>query len=145
MNRILIGTLVWLNVVLSAFGRSTIIPITPKDMDGMGQFKCAVTNSTVSNGLSFHVIITAKRGSVPTDSKAYLCVANITGDSKRIGPMTPETQVTFKTGRQTLIADFVASAQFLSNPDACFAFVISDHRGPSAVFYVLMLRDFAKR
>jgi len=144
MNRILLGTLIWLTVVLSAFSRSTIIPVTPKDMDNMGEFKFAVTNSTISNGLSFHVIITAKRGSVPTDCKAYLCFANITGDYKSIGPMTPETQVTFKPGRQTLIADFVASAQLMSNPDACFVFVISDrqHHGVYGVAWLRLLCSY---
>jgi mRNA-degrading endonuclease toxin of MazEF toxin-antitoxin module len=145
MNQILLGTLVWLTMVLPVFGESMVIPVTPKDMDGLGQFTFAVTNSTVTNGQSFHVIITPKRGSMHTDSKAYLCAAKITGDSRNIGPMTPETQVTLKAGKQTLIADCVASAQLLGNLDACFVFVVSDHRGPSADFYVLKLRDFIER
>lgn len=145
MNRILTGSFLWMAVVLSAFGGSTVIAVAPIDRDGVGQFKFAVTNSTVSNGLSFHVVITPQSGSMPTDSRGYLCVANITGDTKRIGPMTPETQVAFKTGKRALIADFVASKKLLSDPDACFAFVVSEHRGPSADFYVLKLSDFAKR
>jgi hypothetical protein len=145
MKQILIGTLVWLAVVLPTFGKSTVIPVTPKDTDSIDQFKFVVTNSTVSNGLSFHVIITAKHGLMPTDGKGYLCAANLTEQSQSIGPMTSETQVTLKTDKRTSIADFVASPQLLNNPDACFVFVILDHNGPSADFYVLKLRDFTKR
>lgn len=124
---------------------SIVIPVTPKNLDEVGQFEFVVTNSAVSNGLSFHVIITAKHGSVPADSKGYLCVAKLTENSKSIGPMTSEAQVALKAGKRTWIADFVASEQLLNNPDACFVFVILDQRGPSADFYVLKLRDFAKR
>jgi hypothetical protein len=145
MNRILIGTLLWLAIVFPACGKSTVIPVTPKTINGIDQFKFVVTNGTVSNGMSFHIIVTAKNGWMPTDSRGYLCVANLTQHSNSIGPMTPETQVTLKTGTRTLIADIVASQQFLSNPDACFVFVISDHRGPAADFYVLKLHDFAKQ
>lgn len=145
MNQLLLSTLVSLAIVLPAFGKSTVIPVLPKDSNDLGQFAFAVTNSPVTNGLSFHVVITAKSSSVTTDSKGYLCIAKISGNSRSIGPMNPETQVTFKTVKRTLIADFVASSQLLSNPDASFVFVITDHEGPSADFYVLKLRDFAKR
>jgi hypothetical protein len=144
MYQIPIAILIWLAVILPAFGESTVIPVTPKDMGGLGLFTFAVTNSTATNGMSFQVVITAKSGSVLADSKGYLCATKLTGESRNIGPMTPETQVTLKTSGRTSIADFVASSQLLGKPDACFVFAIY-YRGPSADFYVLKLRDFAKR
>ncbi len=135
--------LFWAVVVSPACGKSTVFSVTPKNANGGGQFVFVVTNTAASNGLSFHVIITAKQGEVPADSKGYLCVAKLTESPKSIGPMTPETRVTLKTGKQAWSADFVASDQLLSDPDACFVFSVLDHRGPAADFYVLKLRDFA--
>ena len=91
--------LLWLTVVFATYGKSTVFSVTPKDPDGGGQFVFVVTNTAVSNGLSFHVIIKAKQGEVPVDSKGYSCVAKLTGNSKYIGPMTSETQVTLKTDK----------------------------------------------
>jgi hypothetical protein len=122
-----------------------VFTVTPKNPDGGGQFVFVVTNTAANDGLSFHVIIKAKQGEVPADSKGYLCVAKFTNSPKSIGPMTRETQVTLKTGKRAWNADFVASDQLLSNPDACFVFTILDHRGPAADFYVLKLLDFATR
>lgn len=134
----------WSAVISTACGKSSVIPVTPKNTNEMSQFKFAVTNNTVSNEVSFQVIITAKHDALPTGCKGYLCAAKLTGRNTFIGPMTSKTQVTLKTGKRSLIADFIASPQLLGNPDACFVFVIH-HRGPSADFYVLKLRDFATR
>jgi len=137
--------LLWSVFVSSAYGKSTVFSVTPKNPDGGGQLVFVVTNTAVSNGLSFHVIIKAKQGEVPADSKGYLCAAKLTGSLKSIGPMTPKTRVPLKTGKRAWSADFVASERLLSNPDACFVFTVLDHRGPAADFYVLKLRDFATR
>ena len=48
--------LLWLTVVFAAYGKSTVFSVTPKNPDGGGQLVFVVTNTAVSNGLSFHVI-----------------------------------------------------------------------------------------
>jgi len=137
--------LLWSIVVFPACGKSTVFLVTPKNADGGDQFVFVVTNTAASNGLSFHVFITARQVEVPADCKGYLCVAKLAGDSKSIGPMKPETQISLKTGKHSWSADFIAPDQLLSNPDACFVFTVLDHPGPAANFYVVKLRAFATR
>lgn len=136
-------TLIWLTACFAAHGVCSVFCVTPKNPDGGGQFVFVVTSTAASNGLSFHVIIAAKQGEVPADSKGYLCVVKLAGSPDYIGPMTSKTQVTLKTEKQACVADFIASDQLLSNPDTCFVFAIWYH--PGADFYVLKLRDFATR
>ena len=81
--------LFWAVVVSPACGKSTVFSVTPKNADGGGQFVFVVTNTAASNGLSFHVIITAKQGEVPAGCNGYLCVAKLTESPKSIGPMPP--------------------------------------------------------
>ena len=145
MHKVFIAGLLWLTVVFPTCAESTVFSVTPKDLDGWGQFVFAVTNSPGSNGLSFHVTITPKKGRVPANSEGHLCSARMTTNSHSIGPLTPETRVALKRSHRTWNVDFVTSNQILSNADTCFVFTVWDNRGPAADFYVLKLRDFAIR
>ena len=138
-----------IGVAFPACGTSDVIPITPKNPDG-GEFVFAVTTRIASNGLSFRVTVTAKKGTVPQDySEAHLglfkVTRTVTGTEGSISYLKPETRVALKRGRRVWKAGFVASNQLLSNPDTCFVFTVWDYRRYDASFYVLKLRDFTKQ
>jgi hypothetical protein len=145
MHRIFIVGLLWLTVVFPACAKSMVLCVTPKHLDGGGEFVFAVTNSPASNGISFHVTITPKKGRVPANSEGQLCSVRVTTNSHSIDPLTPETRVTLKRSRRATTVDFTASNQILSDPDACFVFTVPDPSGPAADFYVFRLRDFSVR
>jgi len=142
MHKTFIAGLLWLAVAFPTFARSSVFRVTPKEPDGGGQVVFMVTSRAAGNGLAFHVTIVPKHGQLPADSKGYVCKAKFTESSKQIGPTTKDTQIALKAGKGVWYADFNASEQVLSSPDACFVLVILDHSGPAADFYVLKLVDF---
>ena len=137
-----IAGLLWLTVAWPVCAESVVFWVTPTNLDGGGQFVFAVTNSPGSDGLSFHVTITPKKGEVPANSEAHLCSARIETNSRSFGPLTQETRVALKRSRHTWEADFVTSKELVSQPDTCFVFTAWDPRSPAADFYMLRLRDF---
>jgi hypothetical protein len=61
MNRIFVSTVLWLVAAFSGQAKSAVIRITPLHSQADG-FVFAVTNTPVSNGLSFFITITAIHG-----------------------------------------------------------------------------------
>lgn len=142
MHKLLIAGLLWLAVVFPTRAKSVVYTVTPKELDGGGEFVFAVTNSPDSRGLMFHVAITPKKGEVPADSEVQLCSVRMTKNSGSIGPLTPQPRIALKRNQHAWNAVFVASNESLSTSGVCFVFTVWDHKGPAADFYVLKLRDF---
>ena len=136
-----IATLLWLILVSSAHGRSSVIPVTPNRLDA-GQFVFAVSNRPASNGVLFYVTITAKNGDVPSQSEGHLRSCLFSTNSGSISPLTPEPRVKLKRGRRVWKANFVASNELLSKRETCFVFSVWDRGGFAQDFYVIKLRDF---
>ena len=146
MSRIFIGSLLWAAVVLVAHGKVGVIRMTPGNLRSeREEFVFAVTSRPATNGVFFHVTITAKTGVVPPDSECELCFFRRTTNSKYTVPATPQTEVALKKGPHVWKAHFVASKELLNGPDTAFVFHVYYPEGPTADFYVFMLRDFIKK
>jgi hypothetical protein len=148
MKRFVLVVFAWLTVVSPAFALSNVFSVTPRTLD-QGRFEFAVKHSATNGGASFRVTITAKKDVVPPESEGHLCSA----DSKSIGPLTAKTQVALQKTNHIWTATFVASAELVQNPEACFVFMVhakateggkTDLVARAANYYVFKLRDFIK-
>src|ERR1700733_9684814 len=66
VRRILILLFLWLVVAGPAFGMSDELPVTPSSLDTYF-YTFAVSTNTVTNGVGFHITISAKRGDIDTN------------------------------------------------------------------------------
>jgi len=147
--------IVWFASVLPTYGLSMEIPITP---DSLGQGQCAfsISNNAVEDGVSFHVIITAKSSEIISNSTAGLSIvkhwANTNGSSSEITGVKPAAKITLEKNNQIETADFTVTRELLKNPDLYFVFTVQHYdtlngrRIPasSADFYEIKLQDFLK-
>lgn len=144
---------VWFLAVLPVYGLSVEIPVKPGGLD-QGQCTFSISNNAVEDGVSFHVIITAKNIDTISNSSAGLSiVTHWPPGGAQIIPAEPRIRVTLKQDGCIEKADFITSREWLKNPDLCFVFTVHQYaitRGgkripvPSVVFYEIKLRDFVK-
>lgn len=155
MHRLFITPIFWFGLILPAHGLSVEIPITTTNLDQY-KYVFSVSTNAATNGIAFHVTITAKREDVPSDSTAGLSMVTHTkdvgGSTHAIEAVKPAIQVTLKKDKRVWEADFTASFELLQKPGICFVFTETAHAiidgksvaMPSADFYEIKLRDFLK-
>jgi hypothetical protein len=147
--KILLCLTLVLSGVLSSYGRSTQIPLTPQTLD-QGEYVFSISTNSTHDGISFHVTITAKKGDIFPDSRADL---SIVMRGPNVPAIRPIKEVTLKKDGHTWMADFVATPELLKTPGICFVFTAYAHAiengrtvsMPSADFYEIRLLDFLKQ
>ena len=144
MSRIFLTAFLWIVIVLSAQAKDAIIRVTASHLRANG-FVFAVTNVPLSNGVAFHITITASRGELPAVSDCKLYVATSPTKSYPIGSAVPGIRVAVKKARRVWKAQFVVSDELLTDAGTSFVFSVFDHEGPGADHYVVKLRDFTKQ
>ena len=155
MRRLFTTSILWLSLILSAHGLSVEIPITTTNLDQY-KYVFSVSTNAATNGVAFHVTITAKREDVPSDSTAGLSIVthtkDVDGSTHSIEAVKPAIQVMLKKDKRVWEADFTASFELLKKAGFCFVFTETAHTiidgksvaMPSADFYEIKLRDFLK-
>jgi len=152
MRRLLTLCILWLGLVLSAHGLSVEIPITTTNLDQY-RYLFAISTNAVTNGITFHVTIAAKKEDIHADSGAGLSIVTHTKSSSSITNVKPEIHVTLRKDKRAWAADFTVSYELLEKPGLCFVFTANAHATidgkrvlmPSADFYEIKLRDFLKQ
>jgi hypothetical protein len=138
------------------FGVCVELPVTPSSLDTYN-YLFAVSTNAATNGVAFHITITAKRGDIDTN----YCTAHLDtvrhDDGTEIGPFKPEIPtattplITTKQLRKWTV-DFVVSHELLKNPELYFVFweeAVARADGktipmPAGTFYEICLMDFAR-
>ena len=154
MHRLFIAPIIWFALVLSAYGVSTEIPVTPSNIDHY-KYGFSISAKDTKDGMAFHVTITAKPGTndIPSDSAADLKVVAHTPDGETtIRAMEPAIKVAVKNDKRIWEADFTILNELLKKSGLCFVFTEIAHTTidgksvamPSADFYEIKLRDFFK-
>ena len=152
MKRYCIAVILWLTLLLSAHGASVEIPVTPKTLD-QDQFRFAISTNAIPEGVSFHVIITAKTGGIPPDAEVGLSIIKHTEHSASIEPLQPTPKITLAKDRDAWRVDFVAAPTLLKRDDVFLVFTVHAHTTsdgkdvsmPASDFYEFKLRDFLPR
>jgi hypothetical protein len=156
MRCLFVASVLWLSLVLSVHGVSVEIPITTTNLDQY-KYRFSVSTNAATNGVAFHVIITAKRDDVPSDSTVGLSIVTHTkepgGSTHSIEGVKPKVKVGLKKDKRVWAAEFTVPYQLLEKPGLCFVFTEFAHMivdgkrvaMPSAVFYEIRLRDFFER
>jgi hypothetical protein len=144
-------------LALCARAMSDERPITPNQLDQQN-YKFAVSANTASNGVAFHVTITAKSGEIDPGSEADLAVVAHTKEGRgassttSIGPFAHSVPIAFKKDKRTWTADFTLPRESLKTPGLCFVFSEFAHAMengksvtmPSVTFYEIKLKEFVK-
>jgi hypothetical protein len=156
MHRSFITFILWLTLILSAHGLSVEIPVTTTNLD-QDKYRFAISANAATNGVAFHVTITAKKEDVPSDSDVGLSIVTQTqdasGSTHSIAGAKPTVEVRLRKDKRVWTADFTASEELLKKPGLCFVFTEIAHTivdgkrvaMPSADFYEISLRDFLKQ
>ena len=156
MHRSLIMSVFWVGFILSTHGRSLEIHVSTTNLDQY-KYRFSISTNAATNGVAFHVIITAKKEDVPSDSAAGLALVTHTqdagGSTHSIEPVKPAVEVRLKKDKRVWTADFIASHELLIKPGSCFVFTETAHTivdgervtMPSADFYEIRLQDFLKK
>jgi hypothetical protein len=157
MNRLVLTSVFLFGLILSAHSVSVEIPITKTNLDQY-KYVFAVCTNAATNGVAFHVTITAKREDVPSDSTVDLSIVTHKeeaggGSLHTIEAVKPAMQVTLKKGKRAWEADFTASNALLEKSGLCFVFIEAAHATidgksvamASADIYEIKLRDFFKQ
>jgi hypothetical protein len=147
----------WLAFVLSSFGTTVEIPVTPASLD-TDSYLFSVSTNVTGSGTAFHVTMTAKTGDVETnDSGVGL---QLVAHTKQNGgllvscdPLKSSIVVQLKKEKRVWTADFVVPDGFLDNPNLCLSFGFLAHSVvngkvipmPSATRYEIRLADFTGR
>lgn len=130
---------------LSASGDCNELPVTPKSLD-QGRFVFSISTSPAQEGMAFHVTITTKTGTIPSD-----CSVVVWPDFQtRSTHPHLQVHVTVEKTAQKWACVFIASAELLKDPDVCLVFEVPAHddKGipmPGGDFYEIKLRDFLKQ
>ena len=125
MHRTSVTLGLWLALVLSAHGLSVEIPITTTNLDQY-KYRFSIATNAAAGGVSFHIIVTAKKEDIPADSEAS--VANVTHTKTRYGVASsmagvrPAIPVRVKTDKRVWEASFTVSHELLEKPGLCFVF-----------------------
>jgi len=156
MHRSFIMSVLWLSLILSAHGLSVKIPVTTANLDQY-KYRFAISTNATTNGVAFHVTITAKKEDVPLDSTVGLSIVTHTqdasGSTHSIEGVKPSVEVRLRRDERVWTADFTASHELLKKPGLCLVFTELAHRivdgkrvaMPSADFYEIRLQDFLKQ
>lgn len=147
--------LLWLALCLPAFGLSTEISVTPQSLD-QGAFLFSITNQPATNGLAFHVTITAKNPPILPDSIVNLASASSSDDgrSRQISPAQPEPPVTLTKSDRVWLADIIVPKELMADTNLCLLFTVPVYdirqdgtrmRMPADEFYEIKLRDFVRK
>lgn len=152
MHRLAVTAILCFTLVLSAHGLSVEIAVTPKRLD-QGKYAFSISTNTTQDGMSFHVIITAKTGDIPSDSNVGLSiVTHWEPGGSQIMPEKPTIQVMLEKDNRTWEASFAVTRELLKKPGLCLVFteydgfVVNGKKHPnSATFYEIKLQDFLKQ
>lgn len=147
--------LLWLALCLPAFGRSTEISVTPRSLN-QSAFLFSVTNEPATNGLAFHVTITAKNPPILPESIVNLASASSSDDgrSRQISPEQPEPSVTLTKSDRVWLADIIVPKELMADTNLCLLFSVPVYavfqdgkrmRMPSGELYEIKLRDFVRK
>lgn len=151
MRRLLILLFVWLAVTVPVFGVCVEQPVTPSSLDTY-DYAFAVSTNAVTNGVAFHITITAKRADIDTNYCSAHLDAVRHDDGTVIEPFKPEIpMLTIERRRRKWTVDFVVSHELLKNPELNFVFweeAVDRANGkitpmPAGTFYEMRLMDFA--
>ena len=146
----------WLALVLSAHGLSVEIPITTTNLDQY-KYRFSIATNAAAGGVSFHIIVTAKKEDIPADSEASVAIVTHTktryGVASSMAGVRPAIPVRVKTDKRVWEASFTVSHELLEKPGLCFLFTELAHatiHGKTEVdchadFYEIKLRDFLKQ
>ena len=149
-------SVLWLSLILSAHGLSVEIPVTATNLDQY-KYRFAISTNAATNGVAFHVTITAKKEDIPSDSAVGLSIVTHTQDARgsthSIEGVKPTVEVRLKKDNRVWTADFTTSHELLKKPGLCLVFTEITHTivdgkrvsMPSADFYEIRLQDFLKQ
>ena len=156
MHRLFVTLCLWLPLVFSAHGLSVEIPVTTTNLDQY-KYRFSVSTNATTGGVSFHVVVTAKKENIHADSETGLSIVTHTntrdGETRSIARVKPEIPLRVKKDKRVWEADFTVSFELLEKPGLCFVFTEIAHGTidgksvamPSADFYEIKLRDFLKK
>jgi hypothetical protein len=149
---------IFLTLILSAHATSVELPITPGQLD-QGNYKFSVAANATTNGVAFHVIITAKKDEIAPGSEAKLAIVVHPKDRRGVilgtsfKPFLPIDPIAFQKDKHAWTVDFTLPRESLKTPDLCLIFSEQEHRTvdgpniallPSVTFYEVKLKDFVK-
>ena len=156
MHRLFVTLGLWLILACNAHAVSVEIPITTTNLD-QHSYLFSVSTNVATDGVTFHVVIKAKKEDIYSDSSVGVSIVSQTrtngGETHSIAGVRPEIKVTIKKEKRVWEADFTVSNQLLEKPELCFVFTEIAHATvngkseamPSAGFYEIKLRDFLKQ
>jgi hypothetical protein len=159
----LAAAVLWLALASSVYGFSMEVSVTPNSLDH-GNYTFSVSTNETQDGVSFHVVVTAKTGGIPPNySSIGVCLVthrkNGTSygrsdwSSSSIRPFNkPAIPVTLKKDTRVWQADFTIPRQSLWRRDLCCVFsevdsdTINGQSSPasSATFYEIKLQEFTR-
>ena len=156
MHRLFVTLGLWLTLVFTVHGVSVEIPVTTTNLDQY-KYRFSVSTNATTGGVTFHIIVTAKKDDIHADSEIGLSIVTHTksgdGEIHSIAGVKPEIPVTTKRDLRVWTADFTVSHDLLKKPGLCFVFTEFAHSiidgksvvRPSADFYQIQLKDFLYR
>lgn len=157
MRHLLIIPIALLAIALSARATSVEIPITPTNLDQQSYTFAVSADATTNKETAFHIIVTAKKQDIDSDSHVDLSIFTRTeknGDITITGEhLTPEIPIQLKKESRVWTADFTVPAETLKTPGLYFVFSELGHSMwhgkriamPSVIFYQIKLTDFIKQ
>lgn len=156
MHRTSVTLGLWLALFLPAHGLEMEVPVTTTNLD-QSKYRFSISTNAATGGVSFHVIVTAKREDIHANSEAGLSIVTHTktgaGEMHSIAPVKPEIPVKVKKDKRIWEADFTVSFELMEKPGLCFVFtenspatITVDGKSvpvpPWAAHYELPLRDW---
>jgi hypothetical protein len=143
----------WLAVAGPAFGMCVELPVTPSSLD-TSSYAFAVATNTVTNGMAFHITITAKSGEIDTNycSAKLETVRKANGTAIFQEPFEAAIPVAIQKQPRKWAIDFILPHEFLKSPELNFVFweeAVDRTNGkitpmPAGTFYEMWLMDFAR-
>ena len=125
MHRLFVTLGLWLALVLSAHGMSMEVPVTTTNLD-QSKYRFSISTNAATGGVSFHVIVTAKKEDIHANSEVGLSIVTHTktgtGEVHSIVRVKPEIPVRVKKDKRVWEADFTVSFELLEKPGLCFVF-----------------------
>jgi hypothetical protein len=153
----LAAAILWLALASSVHGLIMVVAVTPSSLDH-GNYTFSVSTNETQNGVSFHVVVTAKTGAIPPDyssiglSLVHRLKTGTNGYGTYEGSLKPPVRVTLKKDTRVWQADFTIPRQALWRRDLCCVFMeIGTYTSNgqrsftgSATSYELKLQGFLK-
>ncbi len=153
MRRSLNILFVWLVAAGPVFAMCVEIPVTTSSLDTYS-YTFAVSTNTATNGVAFHIVITAKRGAIDANycSGRLDTVRDQNGSNEIFQePFEAAIPVMVQKHAGEWTVDFILPHELLKSPDLYFVFweqAVSRTNGktepmPAGTFYEMWLMDFA--